>query len=473
MSGITIVGLGPGDWDQTPAASRDAIATGVPVIVRTLRHPAAAKLAAESEVVSCDDLYESAPTIEAVYEAISDRVLTHADGGVVYAVPGGPLVGERSVAVIQERAKAVGIDVTVLVGGSFLEPTLAAAGVDPLERGVQVLDGHRLPDPLFLHLPTIIGHVDRATVLAGVKDELSRTLDGDVEVTVVRAAGTPAQVVEVVRLSKLHEAEVDPLTTLFLDPPPTGWSGLVAVNRRLRIECPWDREQTHHSLIQHLIEEAYEVVDAISALPAAAPEGEPDYAGYAELEEELGDLLLQVVFHATMAREAAGFDVEEVAEQVRRKLVRRHPHVFGGEDAPTPDEALGTWDRRKQEEKGRESVLDGVPTALPALLRAYRYQGKAASVGFDWPDVSGPLSKIVEEANELAAATSDEERDHELGDLLFSVVNLARHLRTDPELALRHAADRFADRFRAVEAMGPVDGLTLEELDARWDQAKQ
>ena len=190
MSGVTIVGLGPGDWDQTPAASREVIASGLPVIVRTLRHPAAATLAADSEVLPCDDLYESAPTIDAVYEAISDRVLANAEGGVVYAVPGGPLVGERSVAVIQERARAAGIDVTVLVGGSFLEPTLAAAGVDPLERGIQVLDGHRLPDPLFLHLPTIIGHVDRSTVLASVKGELSRTLDGDTEVTV---CGLPAR----------------------------------------------------------------------------------------------------------------------------------------------------------------------------------------------------------------------------------------------------------------------------------------
>ncbi len=358
------------------------------------------------------------------------------------------------------------------MGGSFLEPVLAAAGVDPLAAGLQLVDAHALPDPLFLYLPTVIGHVDRASVLATVKDALGRVLEGTVPVSVISRAGSSDETVTVVPLADLHTADVDHLTSLFVDPPPAGWPGLIAVNRRLRRDCPWDRAQTHHSLVQHLVEESYELVDAISALPPEAPGGEPDYGAYAELEEELGDLLLQVVFHATLARESAGFGLEEIAEQIRRKLVRRHPHVFGDADAPDADEALGRWDERKRREKGRESLMDGVPATLPALARAMQYQRRAASVGFDWPDASGPVAKIAEEAAELAAEESPHRRGEELGDLLFSIVNLARHIEVDPELALRHASDRFAARFRAMEADGAVEGLSLAELDARWEQAK-
>jgi tetrapyrrole methylase family protein/MazG family protein len=472
MPSITVVGLGPGDWEAVPAASRRLLQEERPVVVRTTRHPAAAALAEMRQVTSCDDLYESAAQLEDVYASIAERVVALAEADVVYAVPGGPGIGERSLAEIMRRARGAGVEVAMLPGGSFLEPVLAAAGLDPLERGMQLLDGHALPDPLLLHLPTVIGHVDRPRVAADVKDALSRVLDPDVPVTVIRDAGSPQQSTTVVPLGGLHAAEVNERTTLFVDPPPSGWPGLVAVNRRLRRECPWDREQTHHSLVQHLVEEAYEVVDAISALPPSAPAGEPDYAAYAALEEELGDLLLQVVFHATLASEAAGFDVEEVAEQVRRKLVRRHPHVFGDVDAPSAVEALGSWDEQKRQEKERESLMDGVPHGLPALLRALRYQRKAAAAGFDWPNREGPIAKIAEEAAEVAAAEGHEERQGEIGDLLFSVVNLARHLEVEPELALRHSADRFAARFRAMESMGPLDGLTLLELDARWEQAK-
>jgi tetrapyrrole methylase family protein/MazG family protein len=472
MPRVTIVGLGPGDWEAVPPASRRLLQEERPVVVRTVRHPAAAALAEKRPVISCDDLYESAAQLRDVYHSIAERVLALAESDVVYAVPGGPGIGERSVAEISRQADSAGVEVAMLLGGSFLEPVLAAVGLDPLERGMQLLDAHALPDPLLLHLPTVIGHVDRPRVAADVKDALSRVLDPDVPVTVVSDAGSSQESVRLVPLGDLHAAEVNERTTLFLDPPAAGWPGLVAVNRRLRRECPWDREQTHHSLVQHLVEEAYEVVDAISALPPSAPAGEPDYAAYAELEEELGDLLLQVVFHATLASEAAGFDVEEVAEQVRRKLVRRHPHVFGDVDAPSAAKALGSWDEQKRQEKDRESLMDGVPQGLPALLRALRYQRKAAAAGFDWPNHEGPVAKIAEEAAELSQAGDAEERQDELGDLLFSVVNLARHLDVEPELALRHSADRFAARFRIMEAMGPLDGLTLQQLDARWEQAK-
>ncbi|MGH9167822.1 MAG: nucleoside triphosphate pyrophosphohydrolase, partial [Acidimicrobiia bacterium] len=185
------------------------------------------------------------------------------------------------------------------------------------------------------------------------------------------------------------------------------------------------------------------------------------------------DLLLQAVFHANLAREAGAFDVEEMAEQIRRKLVRRHPHVFGEVKVEGPAEVIRNWERLKQEEKGRQSLMDDVPAGLPALARAAKLQRRASSVGFDWPKAGPVLDKLAEEVGELREALDDPlAAESELGDVLFSVVNLSRHLHVDPEMALRRAVDRFADRFRAMERAGTLDGLTLEELDARWEAAK-
>ena len=226
-----------------------------------------------------------------------------------------------------------------------------------------------------------------------------------------------------------------------------------------------------------------------SALSPIAPGGDTDYGVYAEVEEELGDLLLQVVFHATLAREVAAFDVEEVAEGIRRKLVHRHPHVFGDVTATEPAQVLANWEALKAEEKQRESLMDDVPTALPAIARADKLQRRAASVGFDWQDPTPVLAKLHEEIEELgeairelpAAGLGPSERaavHDELGDVLFAAVNLSRHLALDPELALRHAADKFADRFRIVEGLASDSGrdladMTLTEMDGLWGQAKR
>ncbi len=480
MARLTVVGLGPGGLDRVPAGVRRLLEDpGRRVLVRTAHHPAAAELAARREVEAGDPLYDEAGGFDELYPALAGWVIDAArEGDVVYAVPGSPLVGERSVPLVQELAAAAGIDVEVVGGESFLMAVLAAVGLDPLERGVQVLDARRLPDPLVLHLPTLIAQVDQPLVLAGVHDALARTLQADVPVVVVHDAGGPAATVRTVPLAELQREEVGPRTTLFLDPPPAGLTGLIRVNRRLRAECPWDREQTHHSLVKHLVEEAYELVEAIAALPATAPAGEPDFGAYAEVEEELGDLLLQVVFHSTLAAEAGAFDVDEVAEGIRRKLVLRHPHVFGDADAATAAHVISNWEASKQEEKGRASLMDGVARSVPALARAAKFQERARAVGFDWGDAASVVDKVVEEAAELRADLADPARAaDELGDLLFSVVNLARHLAVDPELALRRSADRFVARFRAMEATAAAEGLVLAELgldrlDELWERAK-
>jgi ATP diphosphatase len=200
-----------------------------------------------------------------------------------------------------------------------------------------------------------------------------------------------------------------------------------------------------------------------------------DWVAYAAVEDELGDVLLQVLFHEAIARETGGFDIDGVAEVLRQKLVRRHPHVFGDVEVGDAGDVKRNWDRIKEEESGgSESILDGVPEGLPALQRAAKVQNRAAKVGFDWENAAQVVPKLHEETAELEAAMAgDGDVTAELGDLLFSLVNLARHLGVDPELALRRSIASFETRFRRMEAEGPLDGLGLEELDRRWEAAKE
>ncbi len=230
--------------------------------------------------------------------------------------------------------------------------------------------------------------------------------------------------------------------------------------------CPWDREQTHESLKKHLLEEAYEVLEAIDS-------GSKD-----RLREELGDLLLQPLMHAEMSRVAGGFDIGDVAREMADKLVRRHPHVFGPLSVADAEEVLRNWDRIKQAEKDEpRSILDGVPNSLPSLHRAYEIGKRAARVGFEWPDAQSVFDKLREEELELREAmeSSDASRlEEEIGDLLFTVVNLARWASVEPEEALRRMLNRFADRFRMMEELAdkPLRDLSAAEWDSLWQSSK-
>lgn len=242
---------------------------------------------------------------------------------------------------------------------------------------------------------------------------------------------------------------------------------LVAVVEQLRAPggCPWDREQTHASLRSTLLEEAYEVLEAI------------DQDSMPRLRDELGDLLLQVVMQATIARESGAFDLADVADSVRDKLVRRHPHVFGTVSVSGADEVVRNWETLKAKEYARESALDGVQRSLPALQWAWSLQKRASHVGFDWPDVDGALAKVSEELGELRQARTPEEREDEFGDLLFTLVNVARKMGINPEDALRGTTGRFEARFRMMEEALKGEGramseLSIEELDLYWEAAK-
>ena len=248
---------------------------------------------------------------------------------------------------------------------------------------------------------------------------------------------------------------------------PSSFEELVGIVERLRSPggCPWDREQTHASLKRHLLEESYEVLEAI------------DDGNASRLSDELGDILVQVVFHAQMAREARDFDIGQVVSGVSDKLVRRHPHVFGDATASDAREVELNWEQLKEKEGGRKSPVEGIPGALPALSHAQLMQDRVSKAGFDWGDVSGVLDKVAEEAGELVDAPDDEERAREFGDLLFVMVNLARWLNIQAEDALRQANSRFRGRYLTMERLASDRGLDLRALplarkEELWQEAK-
>lgn len=274
--------------------------------------------------------------------------------------------------------------------------------------------------------------------------------------------------------------------------PDSGLLAAVETVRALRAEngCPWDKAQTHESLRRFLLEESYEALEALDAHSA-----KPSPETLRHFKEELGDLLLQVLLHAEISRQAGGFDIQELAQELSDKLVRRHPHVFGADQLSTPEEVVGAWEKTKQAEKPKDSALDGIPPALPALQRSLKVIEKVSKVGFQWPDLKGPLDKVREEAAELEAeiaklgptdrgATAKlppeakQKLEAELGDLLFTVSNVAHFLHLNPEDALRSMLARFEGRFRSVEKGAKAQGrrleeMTLAEMDVLWDEAKK
>jgi tetrapyrrole methylase family protein / MazG family protein len=477
--GITVVGLGPAGLDRLRRSELDLLLEATTVIVRTERHPGAAELADQRQVIFCDDLYREGTGFEDVYGAIVERVIAAGRGGsVVYAVPGSAIVGERAVPLITAAAEAEGIPCAVIPGESFIDAACAAIGIDPIADGLQILDARRLPDPLPLHLPSLVTQIDSALVAGDVALALGRTLPDSFSVTLIDRVGDSDANLITTTIAELPRVPTGPRSTLFVPAADAGWLGLVATSRILRLECPWDAKQTHHTLVSHLIEEAYETVDAVSALSVEAPMGEPDFGAYAVLEEELGDLLLQIVFHAMLAAEAGAFDVDEVAEGIRRKIVHRHPHVFGDVEATEVGEVLANWEELKNAEKRRESLMDDIPAAVPGIARADKIQRRVAAVGFDWPNADPVFAKVAEELDELKEVATDRDRaTAEFGDLLFSAVNLGRHLDIDPEIALSRANDTFSERFRVVEQLAEGEGrrlrdLDLAELDRLWETSK-
>jgi tetrapyrrole methylase family protein/MazG family protein len=480
---ITIVGLGPGNPAHLTREAWEVLSGTREVYLRTARHPTVAGLPAGLVLHSFDEVYQASDEFEQVYETIAERVLElgQRPDGVVYAVPGHPAVGEATVALVRARAAAVeGLAVRVVPGLSFVEPVLSALAVDVLP-SLQVADALDLaarhhpgfhPDA-----PALVAQLYSPVMAGDVKLTLMNQYPDDHQVALVHAAGTDEAKVERLPLFELdRSADIAHLTALYVPPlpRPSSFEALQEVVAHLRAPegCPWDREQTHQTLRTNLLEEAYEVLQAIDADDASA------------MREEFGDLLLQIVLQAQIGLEAGEFSLAEVIAGIREKLIRRHPHVFGDTKVSGVGEVLVNWEKLKAAERGDSAkpdkgALGTVPPGLPALMQADTYQRRAARVGFDWPDVAGVRAKVQEELEEIAALGEDEAeaREAEMGDLLFAVVNWARWMAVEPESALRRANAKFAWRFAHLEAAAreqgrPLDSLTLAELDALWEAAK-
>ncbi len=475
---ITIVGLGPGGAGMLTQEAREALSAAHEVWVRTARHPAVEELP-NLPWKPMDSFYEREEDFSAVYRAIADEVLRLAERpeGVCYAVPGSPRVGESTVPRILREAQKRGLPVRVVEGLSFIEPTLSAFGLDALD-GLYVSDAvdlaarHHPPFPPSAH--ALVAQLYSRMLAGEVKLTLMNQYPEEHPVRLVHAAGTEGQSVEELPLHEIDRSErIDHLTTLYVPPLPGALEEFQETIAYLRAPegCPWDREQTHLSIRGNLLEETYEVLEAL------------DREDPKELAEELGDLLLQILLQTQIATEAGEFRMAEVVAGIDEKIHRRHPHVFGELKVDGVGQVLWNWEQIKAEErngkeKGGTGLFDGVPLALPALEQAVSYQKRAARVGFDWPTIAGVKAKVAEELQELENARDEKEREHELGDVFFAVVNLGRWLKVNPESALRQSNARFRERFGRVEAGAARLGkalkdMTLEELDALWEEAKR
>ena len=378
---VVVVGLGPADPSLTTTATLDAVAAHPPEArwCRTDRHPSVSVLGPHG---SFDDVYETAERIGDVYPTIVERLVALAGrhGSVLYAVPGSPLVAERTVELLRTDDR---VEVVLVPALSFLDLAWDRLGVDPLAVSVRVVDGHRFAiEAAGERGPLLVAQCDTVDVLSAIK--LAVEDEPPSGVVVLARLGLPDERVEHVTWADLDRVvEADHLTSVWIPelaaPVGAELAELVEVVRALRERCPWDSTQTHASLAPYAVEEAYEVVDAIAGFDPTSG------AGVDELEEELGDLLFQVLLHATIAAEEGWFGLADVARVVREKLVRRHPHVFG----PAADAALdvaaveAAWDRLKAEEKGRSGPFDGIPASFPPRLAVAKVERRAAAAGIE------------------------------------------------------------------------------------------
>ncbi|MFZ5945270.1 MAG: nucleoside triphosphate pyrophosphohydrolase [Bacillota bacterium] len=490
MNKITVIGLGPGSEEQISIGTLKLLKTSSHIYLRTNKHPVVKNLKEWEIVYSALDLFYENGSFESVYEKIADYLIEHVYkyGEIVYAVPGSPLVAEDSVKVLRQKVVEKGnISIDIHPALSFLDEVYKIINIDP-GQGLQIIDALSSIKNYHTDMPLLICQVYNRLIASDAKLSLLEFFPPEHTIQVISAAGVAGQekVLELPLYQLDHVPWIDYLTTVYI---PSSQSAkpnsaqfpldpLVNVMERLLRPdgCPWDRKQSHKTLKKYLLEEAYEVLEAI------------DEGNMYKLCEELGDLLLQVVFHAALAETTGSFSINDVVEGITDKMIRRHPHVFADVKVSDAQDVLVNWEAIKAKEKGKEvskSLLGSVPKDLPALMHALEIQNKAAGVGFDWPDVSGAWAKIFEEIDELKNAldnaenaSSNDEIYNEIGDLLFAVVNVARFANVNPEESLLATIRKFRKRFAYIENKIQQSGknikeFSLEELDKWWEEAKK
>lgn len=478
---LKIMGLGPGAYEALTIGALKELKNNKNIYFRTEKHPTVDFLKDEGiKFKSYDHAYEKYDSFDDVYKYIAEDLITKIkdDEDLIYAVPGHPLVAEKSVINLIELCKENNIQYEVLPAVSFVDAMMEALQVDPIE-GVKIIDAFDMKNQILdKRVGTIITQVYNNFIASEVKLRLLEGYEDDTEIIFVRAAGVEG--LESIRKIPLYELDwqedIDYLTSIYI-PKDLGnkkdFQDLLDIIETLRNPggCPWDREQTHESLKSALLEECYEVIDAIENKDEDA------------LIEELGDVLLQVVFHASIGKEDGYFDIMDVIGGISNKMINRHPHVFGNEKANTSEQVLVNWDEIKKEEKGIKTLteeMQNIAKSLPATTRAYKVQKKAKKVGFDWDDVNCAMDKVKEELNEIKEVYNCEDKsiiEGEVGDLLFACINVARFLEVDGELALDKTIKKFIKRFsyienEAIKNNKNLKDMTLEEMDKLWEEAK-
>lgn len=481
---IIIIGLGSGNEEQLSLGAYKLLKSSDHLYLRTKIHPVVSFLDQEGiNYKTFDDLYDTNQEYDQVYQKIATYLLEEVKrvDSIVYAVPGHPMVAEKSVQYLLELGKAKGIEIEVKGGESFLDTLFSSLHIDPID-GFIFLNGETITrNDLDPSKNIVIGQVYNQFVASDVKLTLLELYPEEMTIWIVSNLGMGSK--EIIKPISLYELDHKPedfhhLSSVFV--PMTEdeqvqqktFSRLVEIVQTLRGPngCPWDKEQTHQSIRKYLIEEAYELLETIDEL-------DMDH-----MIEELGDVLLQVMLHAQIGDDEGYFNIYDVIMQLNQKLVRRHPHVFGDEKAEKAEEVLKRWNKIKEQEKEKQgvihsSILQGIPKDLPAILRAYKLQKKAASVGFDWPTIEQVYQKIAEEIDELKEANGESAKD-ELGDVMFAVVNLARFMKIDPEEALEKTNRKFMKRFFYIEQKLKEKGIqiehaSLEIMDQYWEEAKK
>ncbi|MGY0373616.1 bifunctional methyltransferase/pyrophosphohydrolase YabN [Clostridium sp. JNZ J1-5] len=479
---IRIVGLGPGSKEAITMGTFNLLKDSDNVFFRTEIHPNVEYLReAGVKFKTYDNSYETLNNFDDVYEAIAkDLVNKHKElGDLVYAVPGHPLIAEKSVNILINLCEKENIDIDIFPAISFVDAMMESLRIDPIN-GVKIIDAFDINNQILdKRLGTIVTQVYNKFIASEVKLRLLEYFNDDMEIYFIRAAG----VKELESIRKIHlyeldrQEDIDHLTSIYIPKAleaAKDFHDLLDIMEVLRGDdgCPWDREQSHESLKKYLIEECYEVIEAID-------EQDED-----KIIEELGDVLLQVVFHAQIGKEEGYFDISDIIKGICTKLIERHPHVFGKVKVGSSDEVLVNWDEIKRKEKALETYTDElkhVARSLPSLMRAEKIQKKAAKVGFDWNDAKPALDKIIEECNEVKQVYKSQNKEkilEEVGDLIFSTINVSRLLDIDPEVALNYTIDKFINRFSYIEQNSiklgkKLTDMSLEEMNKFWEMSKQ
>lgn len=480
MGEIKVVGLGPGSYDCLTVGALNEMENAERLYLRTRNHPSVSYLDRKGiKYETFDGIYDTLPTFGEVYQKIAATVIESARVcDTVYAVPGNPLVAEDSVRMILSIAGGKGIGVRILPAVSFIDAMINSLSIDPID-GLKVLDGLQLDrQRIDTGAHNIITQVYNRRVASDVKLHLMKYYRDDAEVVLVRAAGVEGlERIERMPLYEIDRSEtIDHLTSLYIPPSARSkydFEDLVGVMKKLRGEggCPWDRKQTHGSLKQYLLEECYEVMEAID-------QGSPE-----KLVEELGDVLLQVVFHAELSSENDQFDILDVTDGITSKMIERHPHIFGGAHLENSADVLDSWEEIKRKEQDINTVADSlkhVPSQMPALMRSYKVQQKAAGSGFGMGSTEGLINKINQESKALIDVYKSEKYGKiikELGNLLFSVVSVYSSIDIMPEFALNECTDRFIATIEHIESRALSSGkklgeLTSSERNELWEEAK-